>query len=130
MVEDRLANAVQIACHFVVPEPQHQIATLLQIARPLSILLRHCVVTMVAAVQFHDEPCIRAAEIHDEGSDRHLPLELPAGNAPPSQLTPEQAFGIRLAAAERTRKRGAEWSRTHRQGTPLTLPSPRRGEGF
>ena len=49
---------------------------------------------MLSAVQFHDQPMIKARKINDVGSNRHLALELVSTEAMRAQPIPQPALGV------------------------------------
>ncbi len=49
---------------------------------------------MRGAVDFHDEPCTKAYEVHDVGTDGVLATESMTGQATGPEAVPEDCFGV------------------------------------
>ncbi len=120
-MQNRFENAVNVSENVVVPKPNDVIAPFLQNARAFGIL--GCALAMLAAVDLDDEFQIERDEVDDIIANRLLSFELDSFKPAATQSRPQQFLGVGRAPAERT----GELS--HRP-PPLTLPSPRRGEGF
>src|SRR5438132_804588 len=58
--QDLLKDAVDISYHVMIPKSQHEITHRLQYPGPLCILF--ATLTMLAAIEFHDQFCIGAEE--------------------------------------------------------------------
>src|SRR6185503_10336925 len=86
---------------------------------------------MLPAIDFHDEPPLDAAEIHDMRTDGPLSLELKAAEPAVAQLSPHGAFRVRHALAERP---SVAADTTHWRSLAMVAPSPnplpQAGEGY
>jgi hypothetical protein len=69
---DRGGDAVAIAKHVMVPEPDEAITLGLDGSRPVCIPPR----PVLAAIHFDNKPCAVTAEIDGVGQQRHLPPEV------------------------------------------------------
>jgi hypothetical protein len=58
------------------------------------VLIVNLLITMLSAVQFHNQDCIRTYEIDYVAPYSVLPPELPTHQAPVSQSGPQQLFGV------------------------------------
>jgi hypothetical protein len=117
----RFENAIDIAQHVVVPKADDVTTPLLENSRTLRVF--GGTQLMLTTVNFDDEFLIERNEIDDVVCDRHLSPELDSVELSTTQSGPEQFFCLGRVAAERS----GEFA--HRP-SPLTLPSPRWGEGF
>jgi hypothetical protein len=70
-------HSVKIAEHLMIPEPQHAVATGLNLACPRIVCgtLR----VMLSAIQLDDELGLAAGEIDNERSDERLTAEMRSG---------------------------------------------------
>src|SRR4051794_23000276 len=85
---------------------------------------------MALAVQFDDEPGLRAIEVGDEGADGMLAAKLEPHESTVSQLPPEPRLGGGLILAELAGSISQQAIPLHGRAThPSPRPSPRRGEG-
>jgi hypothetical protein len=121
LLQNRFENAVNIAQNVVVPKPNDVIPPFLQDARAFCILSSAHVV--LATIDLNDDFQVERDEIDDVVRDRRLPFELDAFKPAAAQSGPQEFFGFGRAFAERA----GEFTR---RPSPLTLPSPRWGEGF
>ena len=115
--EDCAENAVQISDYIIVPEADHAIAKDIQLGRPARIVLC-ALVSMLAAVEFHDQHRLLADEVRDKGIDRHLPSELPAIETSVTKISPQPPLDIGLVAAETAGDLGFRASQGSKTLTP------------
>jgi len=83
-IPDVLQDRLSLAQHRIVPIPTDAQSPTLEKTRPLIIPLGGF--SMLAAIEFDDEPRFTAIEINDIRRDRVLPTKLPASEP----ATPEQ----------------------------------------
>ena len=95
---DGRQNALKIFEDFVIPETQNRVAQGAQIG--VARLITFEGASVLAAVEFDDEPEFGADEVHDVGADGLLTAELVAIHLAVAQLAPEQGFGIGGLAAQ------------------------------
>ena len=124
MLENRFQNAIEIARHVAVPEPDDGVSVDLDEASAFGIGLGRFGV--LAPVQLNDEPGASASEIGDGGADRELSDEFAAVELAAAQARPKYALAIGHVATEFARDRSQAFPGHTRQ--PNT-PSPRRGDG-
>ena len=82
-----LHNAIRVFQNIVVPESQDAIAALIQPVRSHGIFCG--LFAVLSAVHFDNEPCIKANEVDDIGTDWCLAAEAMAVNLPAPQLRPQ-----------------------------------------
>jgi hypothetical protein len=72
LAEDGRGNALRVFRYFAAPKTQHGPTVLFQEARAVGI----CgTIKMLAAIQFHRQPCLAARDINDERADDGLTRE-------------------------------------------------------
>src|SRR5262245_27896079 len=76
---DGLKHTLDVSHHIVVPMPEHRISHRFQSPRPLFVL--RCAIRMLAAIKLNDQLRISTNKVDAEAINRHLPLELPAGES-------------------------------------------------
>jgi len=115
-----LQYAFCIAEHVVIPKTENAIAKSLQSCRTHRVAN---IVSMLTAVDFHDELRFKADKIDDKTINWPLAAELRT-KLTTANTIPEAFFGFRRSAPHLARG-----SNPVAFQLPLTLPSPRRGEG-
>src|SRR5437016_925464 len=115
-------HAFEIAHHIVVPKSEDEITACLQISG--SVRVRLNTIGMLPTIKFDHEPCIRAAEIHNESIERHLPTEFPSIKAPIAQAEPKESLCVRLLPTQSPRYCGVVGHTITRFRTPSPHPSP------
>ena len=94
---DRVNDALDIAKHIVVPEPQHAIAFL---GQELTASVIGCRVCMLATINFNDDATFETDKVCDIWADRMLPPESMAIDLTLTKMTPEMSLGVGHVAAE------------------------------
>jgi hypothetical protein len=113
-------HALNIIQHVVVPEANDVIPALFQHSRPLGIQLSSF--AMLATIELDDQFSFERNEVDDISSERDLSFEFDATKLARAKSGPQKLFGLSRSLTEPS---GVP---SHRL-SPLTLPSPRRGEG-
>jgi hypothetical protein len=85
-------HAPNVFHDITVPESDYPIAAPRNL--PGSNLINFSAISMLSAVEFNDELCLRAGEIHDVSPDRVLPTEA-VGKPEVAQLPPQPPLGLR-----------------------------------
>ena len=121
-----LHHAVGIAERLVVPEAQDATTERLQERSSTGVVPG--AKSMLTAGELYHELRLAAAEVDDVGTDRELAGELRAEEPAVAEPGPETALRIGLAPAQPSRVVAGRFADCTLG--PLTLPSPRRGEGM
>ena len=87
-------NAIHVVEYVDVPVPQHDVAHRFKLRRTLRVLSSLAGVRVLSTIYLDDNTLLRANEIDDEPSDRHLPLELQPVESPIAKLKPQLLLGI------------------------------------
>ena len=87
--QDCIENRIQSRPHVFSEKPQHKISMLLQ-QRVFSAIAPVCIQTcqMLASVQFNDQPCLRAQQVHF-----HVSPSIEGNRQLSVQLEPACGFG-------------------------------------
>jgi hypothetical protein len=88
-VENGFHHPIEIFPNLVVPEPQDSIAGLLKIGGPHGIAPQSGLISVLLAVEFHDEAQSVMSKIRKIGSDRSLAAEVPARELQPPKRRPK-----------------------------------------
>jgi hypothetical protein len=119
-----LQNAVDIAEHIAVPNPDRPISKLAQHGIALAI---GGAVRMLAAIDLDNEMQIATDEVCDVGSDRLLPYELETAELPVAQMPPKQ-HSARVLRRRSARARSVATVLGPRIVAPHPDPLPAGGE--
>ena len=94
---DCFLNPFDVLKDFVVPEPQDSETFYFQPMRALGVLLN--LVGVLSAVEFNDQACGEANEIHDVIADGRLSAEFETVRLPKAEPSPKPFFGFRQVGA-------------------------------
>jgi hypothetical protein len=120
LLENGFENALEIAQNVVIPKTDDVISAFFQHRRTLAVRSR--ALHMLATVNLHNEFPIQCHEVDDESCKRNLPLEFDAIELTRPKSRPKKTLGVGGIRAESA---GVLFQTL----SPLTLPSPQRGEG-
>jgi hypothetical protein len=118
LLENGIENTLEIAQNVVIPKTNDVISAFFQRQRALAV--RSGALRMLAAVDFNNQFPIQSNEVDNESCKRNLPLEFYSIELTRPKSRPKKALGVSRILAESA---GVFFQ------SPLTLPSPQRGEG-
>ena len=96
--DDRLNNAIDIAQHVIIPEPQNEITVGFKISRALRIF--GTPLGVLSTINLNYQTSGLTAEIHDVRFDWHLPPEFQPIEPAVAQLEPQRTLGVGLIAPQ------------------------------
>lgn len=120
LLENGFENTLQVGQRVVIPEPNDVIPAFLQ--RRSAFPVRNRAFVVLPAVDLDYQLSIERDKVHNESGKRDLPFEFNVVELTRPQSRPKQALGCGAILAEPA---GIFSQRL----SPLTLPSPQRGEG-
>ena len=120
LLKNGFEHSLNVVQDVVVPKANDVIPAFFQRSRSLSVLFRPF--AMLTAVNFNDQFSLKRDEIDNESDERDLSFEFDAIELAGAKSRPQQFFGFGRPLTQRA---GVP---SHRL-SPLTLPSPQRGEG-
>jgi hypothetical protein len=92
LIGDRLVDTVEICQDLVVPKPQNAITLVLQELGSRAFPARRA--TVLATIDFHDQPGLVAHKVRNVAAERHLAAELVAFDSMRAQYLPDSAFRL------------------------------------
>jgi hypothetical protein len=95
---NHVEHTAKILGQLHVPEAKHPKPGLLEELRPAFVALD--LFCMLAAVEFDDQPGLKARKVCDEAHDRYLPAEFPAAELAGAQFPPQQLLDVGGRAAQ------------------------------
>lgn len=119
-MENSFEDALKIAQNVVIPKANDVIPAFFQCRRTLAV--RRDPRTVLTAINLDNQVPIQGDEVDIESCNRNLPFEFDAVELTRSKSRPKETLGVGRIPTELTGVLSQRLS-------PLTLPSPLRGEG-
>ena len=91
---DCVDHALRLLENFVVPEADHAEVAPLKKCGPFFIISDGILLTMLRAIELHDDLGVVACEVNDVGANTHLTSEVKSGAPRAAQLEPKQLLGV------------------------------------
>jgi hypothetical protein len=120
LLENNFENTIKIAQNVVVPKTYDVIPAFFQHRSTRTVCSD--VFSMLTAVNLDDQFPFQSDKVDNEPGERNLPFEFDTIELTRSKSRPKEAFSFGRILAERAGALSQKLS-------PLTLPSPQRGEG-
>jgi hypothetical protein len=120
LLENSVENALEIAQNVVIPKTDDVVPALFQHRSALAV--RNGSLPMLTTINLDDQFAIQSDEVDNEVRKRNLPLEFDAIELTHPKSRPKETLGLGGILTQST----GELFQTL---SPLTLPSPQRGEG-
>jgi hypothetical protein len=120
LLKNRVEYALNVLQNVVIPETDDVIPALFQRSRTLRI--RPASFAVLASIDFDDQFSFERHKVDDISREWNLPFEFDADELARAKSRPQETLGVCRILAELTGKFSQEHS-------PLTQPSPLRGEG-
>ena len=120
LLKNSFENALKIGQNVVIPKPDDVVPAFFK--SRCALVVRGGAFAMLPAIDFNHQFSVQSDEVDYKSRKRDLPFEFYAIELTRAKSRPEQALGFGGISAEPA---GVP---SHRL-SPLTLPSPQRGEG-